>query len=111
MLLGGAATALLAVTVAPAVDVLAVAVVGLAAGIPFGALMTAAGQVYPRAPGLGVGAMNLYGVGVVLAATPLLGLTFDLPGDGRIGFAVVAALWAAATLLVPGYRRDTAPTR
>ena len=28
----------------------------------------------------------------ILVGTPLLGLTFSLPGDGRIGFAVVAAL-------------------
>jgi hypothetical protein len=36
----------------------------------------------------------------ILVGTPLLGLTFALPGDGRIGFAVVAALGAATALLV-----------
>jgi hypothetical protein len=34
-----------------------------------------------------------------LVGTPLLGLTFSLPGDGRIGFAVVAALCLATTLV------------
>jgi hypothetical protein len=35
----------------------------------------------------------------ILVGTPLLGLTFSLPGDGRIGFAVVAALCLATTLV------------
>ena len=30
-----------------------------------------------------------------------LGLSFSLPGDGRLGFAVVAVLWALAALCVP----------
>ncbi len=38
---------------------------------------------------------------VILAGTPLLGLSFALPGDGRAGFAAVAALWAAALLALP----------
>jgi hypothetical protein len=33
--------------------------------------------------------------------TPLIGLTFALPGDGRIGFIALAALWALAALSVP----------
>jgi hypothetical protein len=28
--------------------------------------------------------------------TPLIGVTFSFPGEGRIGFAVLAALWLAA---------------
>ena len=39
--------------------------------------------------------------GVILVATPLLGLAFSLPGDGRIGFVLVAALWGAAALTKP----------
>jgi hypothetical protein len=38
---------------------------------------------------------------VVLAGAPLLGVTFSLPGDGRIGFGVVAALWVIALALLP----------
>jgi hypothetical protein len=32
--------------------------------------------------------------------TPLVGLTFSLPGGGRIGFAIVAVLWAATATCV-----------
>ena len=31
----------------------------------------------------------------ILVGTPLAGLAFSLPGDGRIGFAVIAALWVS----------------
>jgi hypothetical protein len=37
---------------------------------------------------------------VILVGTPLLGLTFSLPGGGRTGFGVVAVLYALAALAV-----------
>jgi hypothetical protein len=36
----------------------------------------------------------------ILVGTPLLGLTFSLPGDGRIGFLIVAVLCAMTALVV-----------
>ena len=33
---------------------------------------------------------------------PLVGLTFSLAGRGRIGFAVLAALWSGAILVLRG---------
>jgi hypothetical protein len=36
--------------------------------------------------------------------TPLLGLSFSLAGEGRLGFAVVAALWLGAVTLLPSRR-------
>ena len=39
--------------------------------------------------------------------TPLVGLTFDLPGEGRLGFVAVAAAWGLAALATPR-RRDLA---
>jgi hypothetical protein len=48
-----------------------------------------------------VGLVNMAGNLVIVAGTPLLGISFGLPGDGRVGFAAVAALWAAALLALP----------
>jgi hypothetical protein len=45
--------------------------------------------------------MNSYALGAVIAATPLLGLTFSLPGSGRIGFAVAAGVCLMALAVVP----------
>jgi hypothetical protein len=41
---------------------------------------------------------------VILVGTPLLGLTFSLPGDGRIGFAAVAVLCLATVFVRPTRR-------
>ncbi len=59
----------------------------------------------PDSPAAAVGLVNGAASAVALAGTPLLGLSFALPGDGRIGFAVVAALWIAALLVLPTARQ------
>jgi hypothetical protein len=38
---------------------------------------------------------------VIVAGTPLVGLTFSLPGDGRIGFVALGVLAALAALATP----------
>jgi hypothetical protein len=38
---------------------------------------------------------------VIVAGSPLVGLTFSLPGDGRIGFVVLGVLAALASLATP----------
>jgi MFS family permease len=97
---GGAACALLALAKPLPVVVLASAVAGLAAGIPFASAFSGAARVRPDAPGAAVGLVNMCAAVTILVGTPLLGLTFSLPGDGRIGFVAVGALWAAAALAV-----------
>jgi MFS family permease len=109
LVLGGVGVALLCVAKPLPVAVLATAIAGLAAGIPFASAFAGAARLRPDAPGAAVGLVNMVAAVTILIGTPLLGLTFSLPGDGRIGFAVVALLWAAAALAV----RDTsaAPSR
>lgn len=100
---GAAGTAVLAAfTSLPLALAFAAALVaGAAAGLPFAAVFTAAQRLRRDAPGAAVGLVNGVAVVVILAGTPLAGLAFSLPGDGRIGFAVLAALWAAALLSLP----------
>jgi hypothetical protein len=47
-----------------------------------------------------VGFVNMIAAVTILVGTPLLGLTFSLPGDGRIGFLIVAALCCATATVV-----------
>jgi hypothetical protein len=82
------------------VVVVASAAAGLAAGIPFASAFAGAARTRPDAPGAAVGLVNMCAAVTVLVGTPLLGLTFSLPGDGRIGFVIVGALWASAALAV-----------
>ena len=62
-------------------------VLGLAAGIPFAACFAAATRTRPDAPAVAAAMVNMSGNLVIVFCTPLVGLTFSLPGDGRIGFA------------------------
>ena len=97
---GGAGTALLAVAHPLPLAFAAAAVVGLAAGIPFAPSFTGAARLHPEAPAAAIGVVNMTAAVTILVATPLLGLTFSLPGDGRIGFAAVAVLWALTAATV-----------
>ncbi len=75
-------------------------VLGLGAGLPFAVIFTGAQHLRLDAPGAAVGLVNAISIVVVLVATPLAGLAFDLPGDGRIAFAGLAACAAVALLLL-----------
>lgn len=94
-------TGLLAFASPLAIVALGAVLIGLGAGIPFAPSFTAAALRRPEAPGTAVGLVNTLGNGVVVIGTPLLGLAFSLPADGRIGFAIVAAIWLAALLALP----------
>jgi len=81
--------------------VVAAALVGLAAGTPFAMAFTGAARARPDAPGAAVGFVNMWASFAIVAGTPLVGATFSLPGDGRIGFVVLGILAALAALATP----------
>ena len=74
---------------------------GLAAGVPFAYVFTEAQRLRPDAPGAAIGFVNSWAISAVLVGTPLLGLTFSLPSEGRVGFAVAAVLAVAMLIAVP----------
>jgi MFS family permease len=101
LLTGGTGVAVLAWAGPPVVMALAGIVVGLSAGFPFAAAFTGAAKARPEMPGTSVAYVNALASVAILIGTPLVGLTFSLPGDGRIGFLVVGAFWAVAVLALP----------
>jgi fucose permease len=101
LVVGGAAAIVLALPLALPGYFVAATVLGLAAGIPFARAFTGAAAARPDAPGAAVGFVNAWAALTVVAGTPLVGLTFSLPGDGRIGFVVLGALAALASLATP----------
>ncbi len=76
-------------------------IVGLAAGVPFAAVFRGAQALRPDAPGTAIGLVNAGPNLFVLIATPLVGLTFSMPGDGRLGFVALAAIGASGLALLP----------
>ncbi len=109
---GSSGTAVLALAPPLAVGVVASAAVGIGAGIPFGPVFSGAQRLRPDRPAVAVGLVNFCANAAIVAGVPLVGLTFSLPGDGRVGLVAVACLWAAALavlppagVLTPGVRR------
>jgi MFS family permease len=98
---GGAATAVLAWAGPLPMMVLAGAVVGIAAGIPFAPAFYGAAKARPNMPGTSVAYVNAFASVVILVGMPMLGLTFSLPGDGRIGFVIIAVIWVLSVLALP----------
>jgi MFS transporter, NNP family, nitrate/nitrite transporter len=101
---GAVATLTLAASGPVALAVVSTLVVGMAAGIPFAPAFAGAARTRPDAAGAAIGMINMCGALLILVATPLVGLTFSLPGDGRLGFVALSALWGAALLVLPSRR-------
>jgi predicted MFS family arabinose efflux permease len=101
LVVGGAGAILLALPLPIGVLVVCAAVVGLAAGVPFAKAFVGAAEARPDAPGAAVGFVNAWASLVIVAGAPLVGLTFSLPGDGRIGFVALGVLAMLAALATP----------
>jgi predicted MFS family arabinose efflux permease len=101
LVVGGLGAVVLALPLPFSVLVVDAAILGLAAGLPFAMAFTGAAQARPDSPGAAVGFINAWASLVIVAGTPLVGLTFSLPGDGRIGFVAVGVLAALAALATP----------
>jgi MFS family permease len=81
-----------------AVSVLGALILGCAAGLPFALIFAAAQKLRPDAPGGAIALVNSCAVFAILIGTPLAGLAFELPSDGRVAFLAIALLAAAALL-------------
>ncbi len=79
-----------------ALSALGAFVLGLAAGLPFAVIFAAAQRLRLDAPGSAIALVNACAVLTILVGTPLAGLAFELPGDGRLAFAVIGAAAGAA---------------
>jgi hypothetical protein len=95
---GALGAALLAAGVSLWLSTLGALVLGLAAGLPFAAVFAAAVRLQPQAPAAAIGLVNGCAVLAILVGTPIAGLAFSLPGDGRVAFAAIGVLWGSALL-------------
>lgn len=104
----GAAGLLALTSGSVALAVVGSCLVGLAAGIPFSACFTRAAVLHPGSPGAAIGFINAAGALAVLVGTPLVGAAFARDA-GVAAFLVLAALWLASLLALPGALSRTAP--
>jgi DHA1 family multidrug resistance protein-like MFS transporter len=103
LVLGGSGAIALGLPLPTAGLVVATVVVGLASGVPFAMAFTGAAATRPESPGAAVGFVNAWASFVIVVGAPLVGITFSLPGDGRIGFVALGILAALASLATPRY--------
>jgi predicted MFS family arabinose efflux permease len=89
---------LLALGVSLAVSTIGAFVLGLMAGLPFAVIFAAAQRLRPDAPGSAIALVNGCAELTNHVGTPLAGLAFELPSDGRLAFAAIAVLAAAALI-------------
>jgi predicted MFS family arabinose efflux permease len=109
-IVGGTAGTVALIVAEPAwLAVLGALFVGIGAGIPFSPAFTGAAAVRPDAPAAAVGLVNTAANLVVLVGTPLVGLSFSLAGEGRLGFAALAVLWLAALPVISRPRTAVSP--
>jgi MFS family permease len=109
-IVGGTAGTIGLIVADPAwLAVLGALLVGIGAGIPFSPAFTGAAAARPDAPAAAVGLVNTAANLVVLVGTPLVGLSFSLSGEGRLGFAALAVLWLAALGVVSRPRTAASP--
>jgi MFS family permease len=100
MIGGAAGTVLLLLDIPLWARIVGAALLGLAAGIPFAAAFTGAQVIRRDSPAAAIGFINSCATLLIALGTPLVGVTFSMPGHGRAGFAAIAGLWALSTLAV-----------
>jgi MFS family permease len=100
MLAGAGGTILLLLDLPLVVRIVGAAVLGLAAGVPFAAAFSGAQLIRDDAPAAAIGFINSTATLLIVLGTPLVGFTFALPGDGRVGFALIAAAWGLTCVAV-----------
>jgi MFS family permease len=100
MVAGAVGTVLLLLDIPLPARVTGASLLGLAAGIPFAAVFAGAQAIRRDSPGAAIGFINSCATLLIALGTPLVGVTFSLPGHGRAGFVAIAVLWALAAFAV-----------
>jgi nitrate/nitrite transporter NarK len=100
MLAAACGTVLFLLDLPLAARVMGAALLGLAAGIPFAPAFAGAQLIHRDRPAAAIGFVNSCATFVILVGTPLVGLSFALPGEGRAGFVAIAVTWVAASVAV-----------
>ena len=100
-LLGAGGTVMLAFVGPLWLAILGSAFVGFGTGVPWTYVFQQAPLVRPEASGAALAVVNMTPLVIAITGIPLIGLTFDMPGDGRIGFLALAGIWLLLLLVRP----------
>jgi nitrate/nitrite transporter NarK len=97
-------------TISVATALAAVVLVGIGIGLPYAAMFSRAGALFPGRAAAAMGLVNMLGILMILGGAPLVGHLADLTGSFKTSFAVLAGFSLAACAVVPFIdREDPAP--
>jgi len=84
----------------------AVVLIGMGVGIPYAAMFSRAGALFPGRAGAAMGLVNMLGIVMILGGAPLVGHLADISGSFRTSFMVLGGFSLAACALVPFIQRE-----
>lgn len=84
----------------------AVVLVGMGIGIPYAAMFSRAGALFPGRAAAAMGLVNMLGIFMILGGAPLVGHLADLTGSFKTSFAVLGGFTLATCLAVPLLDRE-----
>jgi MFS family permease len=84
----------------------AVVLIGIGIGIPYAAMFSRAGMLFPGRAAAAMGFVNMLGIIMILGGAPLVGHLADLTGSFKTSFAVLGGFTLATCALVPLIDRE-----
>jgi MFS family permease len=84
----------------------AVVMIGIGVGLPYAAMFSRAGALFPGRAGAAMGLVNMLGIFMILGGAPLVGHLADLYGTFRTSFVVLGGFSLAVCAAVPFIARN-----
>jgi len=84
----------------------AVVLIGMGVGLPYAAMFSRAGALFPGRAGAAMGLVNMLGILMILGGAPLVGHLADLSGTFRTSFVVLGGFSLLVCAAVPFIHSD-----
>ncbi len=84
----------------------AVVLIGLGVGIPYAAMFSRAGALFPGRAGAAMGLVNMLGIFMILVGAPFVGHLADLTGTFRASFAFLGGFALLVCAVIPLIDRE-----
>jgi nitrate/nitrite transporter NarK len=85
---------------------MAVLLIGTGCGLPYAAMFSRAGALFPGRAGAAMGLVNMVGIVMILCSAPLVGHLADLTGTFRASFVVLGGFSLLVCAAIPLIDRD-----
>jgi MFS family permease len=89
----------------------AVVLIGMGVGLPYAAMFSRAGALFPGRAGAAMGLVNMLGIFMILGGAPLVGHLADLTGTFRASFVVLGGFSLLVCAAVPLIHSDEPAAR